>query len=144
MLSSGEEYMFEKLIPALLLLISAQALAVEFPLEISEYFDDIRIVAYVNQSDIDKEARWTPFRSAPPLSVEAALDNVQTHLKADNVFADAELTSIELKPIPKQQDYWHYLVKMKYTQDGISRPHFFVVLMDGKVISALKQPDSIK
>lgn len=136
--------MLEKLIPALLFLISGQALAVEFPLEISEYFDDIRIIAYVNQSDVDKEARWTPFQSPPPLSVRAALKEVQTHLKTDHVFANAELTSIELKPIPKQKDYWHYLVKIRYTQDGITRPHFFVVLMDGKVISALKQPDSIK
>jgi hypothetical protein len=136
--------MLEKLFPALLLLVSGQALAVEFPLEITEYIDDIRIIAYLKQSDVDREARWTPFESAPPLTVQAALDKVQSYIRTDNAFADAELTSIELKPIPKQKDYWHYLVKMKYTQDGVSRPHFFVVLMDGKVISALRQPDPIK
>jgi hypothetical protein len=136
--------MLEKLIPALLFLVSGQAVAVEFPLELTEYFDDIRIIAYIKQSDVDKEARWTPFQSAPPLTVKTALDKVQSYIRQDTAFTDAELTSIELKPIPKQKDYWHYLVKMKYTEDGVSKPHFFVVLMDGKVISALRQPDSIK
>ena len=59
-----------------------------------------------------------PFASPPPLSINDALKAVE--------------------------NYWHYLIRLKSTIDNKPRADFFVVLMDGKVISAFKEPDSIK
>jgi hypothetical protein len=54
------------------------------------------------------------------------------------------LTGIELKKIPRHEKHWHYLVKTKSEVDDIVESHYFIVLMDGKVIAAIKEPESIK
>jgi len=142
--ASGDLSMYKKLIPLLFLLFSGRALAYQFPIEVTEYIDDVKIVAYINQNDINEKSQWTPFESAPPLSIHEALQAVQKYLHSDADFTNATLTGIELKQIPHHKNYWHYLVKIKFTRGDMPKPHFFVVLMDGKVISALKEPESIK
>jgi len=136
--------MYKKLLPFLFLLLSGKVLALNFPIEITEYFDDVKIIAYVNKSDINDKSQWTPFESPPPLSIPDALKAVETYISSDTSYVDTTLTEIELKRIPHHETYWHYLVKIKSTVDDAVQPHFFVVLMDGKVISAIKLPEAIK
>jgi hypothetical protein len=136
--------MYRKLIPLLFLLFSGKLLAFEFPIEITEYIDDIKIIAYINERDINRESRWTPFDGPPPLSIYDALQAVQGDISSNAAITDTTLIGIELKQIPHHEMYWHYLVKVKFKLADKTQPHFFVVLMDGKVISALKRPESIK
>jgi hypothetical protein len=139
----GGVSMYKTLLPLVFLLSTARALAIEVPLEITEYIDDVKVIAYLHERDIDKEPQWTPFEGPPPLSIADALEAVHGYINADAEFADAALTGIELKPIPHHAMHWHYLVKVRFKLDGKPRPHFFVVLMDGKVISAIKRPEPI-
>jgi len=136
--------MYKKLIPLLLLLLSGKVLAYEFPIEITEYIDDVKIVAYIDKNDISKTSQWVPFEGKPPLTIDEALQAVQKFMIANAEFAETRFTGIELKRIPRHEKNWHYLVKVKYKVDDKMQPHFFVVLMDGKVISALREPESIK
>jgi hypothetical protein len=136
--------MFKKLMPFLLLLVFGRVMAYENPIEIIEYIDDVKVVAYINKSDINTKIEWTPFESPLPLSIDDALHAVQEYIQSDDDITDVKLSGIELKRIARHEMYWHYLVKLKYKSGDETRPHFFVVLMDGKVISALREPESIK
>lgn len=134
-----------KMIWLLLFLIgNGKALAFEFPIEISEYIDDIKIYAHIEKSDIDEKSEWMPFETSPPLSIFDALKSVQKYIDSNTNSVEQTLIGIELKQIPRHKEYWHYLVKVKYKIDDKLQPHFFIVLMDGKVISAIRRPDAIK
>jgi hypothetical protein len=135
--------MYLRFLPLLILLFSTRLFAYEFPIEITEYIDDVKVDAYINYSDINPESTWTPFDSAPPLSMAAALQAIGVY--ASNAeLENMTLTGIELKPIPRHMGHWHYLVKVKSEVDEVLESHYFIVLMNGKVIPALKEPDSIK
>ena len=136
--------MYKKLLPLLLLLFSGKVLAYEFPIEVTEYIDDVKIVAYIDKNEISKTSQWVPFEGQPPLSIYDALQAVQKFMIENAEFAETRLTGIELKRIPHYEKNWHYLVKVKYKVADKMQPHFFLVLMDGKVISALREPESIK
>jgi hypothetical protein len=133
-----------KLPAILMLLFSSQVFAVEFPIEISEYIDDVKIDAYINKEDLNKTSQWTPFESSPPLTINQALTAILNDEKSEIDFSHAQVIGVELKPVPRHKSYWHYLVKIKTVSEDSTEPHFFIVLMDGKVISAIKEPDSIK
>jgi hypothetical protein len=134
----------KKLLSVLLLLFCARAFAIDFPIEVSEYIDDIKIDAYIKEEDLYRTSQWTPFESPPPLSVKQALSFIQEDAKSEIDFSKTQVIGVELKPVPHHKSYWHYLVKLKTISDGESEPLFFIVLMDGKVISAIKEPDAIK
>jgi hypothetical protein len=102
--------MYHSLVALLLLLLSARAMAYDFPLEITEYIDDVKVIAYLNESEVGNEPQWTPFEGPPALSIADALDAVQRHIKSDAEFADVTLMGIELKQIPHHAKRWHYLV----------------------------------
>jgi hypothetical protein len=136
--------MTKNLLPILMLLFSAQVFAVEFPIEISEYIDDVKIDAYINKEDLSKTSQWTPFESSPPLTINQALTAILKEEKSEIDFSNSHVIGIELKPVPHHKSYWHYLVKIKTISEEGSEPHFFIVLMDGKVITAIKEPESIK
>ena len=134
--------MLTRTLLAVLLLLSSQIQAVEYPVEIIEYIDNVRVVAFVNESDINKSPQWDP-PSAPPLSMASALSAVQSHIAPVPINRDT-LIGIELKPIPRHKHYWHYLVKNKMQSEDKSVSHYYVVLMDGKVIPAIREPESVK
>lgn len=136
--------MLKKILLLLMLLSSSHVLAVEFPIEISEYIDDVKIDAYINREDLNNTSQWTPFESSPPLTINQALTAILNDENAAIDFNNSTVVGIELKPVPRHKSYWHYLVKIKTVSEDKSEPHFFVVLMDGKVISAIREPDSIK
>lgn len=134
----------KKLLPIIFLLFNSNVLAFDFPIQVTEYIDDVKIDAYINQKDIAEDTQWMAFEASPPLSIQQALAAVQDFIRADDRFTGATLISIELKRIPHHESYWHYVVKVRTKLNNEDRPHFFVVLMDGKVISAIREPDSIK
>ncbi len=136
--------MLKKILPMLLLIFSSHVLAFEFPIEISEYIDDVKIDAYINKEDLNNTTQWTPFKSSLPLTIDQALTAILNDEKSNIDFETSRVIGVELKPVPHHESYWHYLVKIKSVSEDGSRPHFFIVLMDGKVISAIKEPDSIK
>jgi hypothetical protein len=136
--------MTKNLLPILILLFSTQVLAIEFPIEISEYIDDVKIDAFINKEDLEKTSQWTPFESSPPLTINQALIAILNDEKSEINLNNASVIGVELKPVPHHKSYWHYLVKIKTISEEGSEPHFFIVLMDGKVISAIKEPESIK
>lgn len=140
----GDVSMGKKLIPLLFLLLSGRVLAYEFPIEVAEYIDDVKIVAYLDKKDVNNTSQWVPFEGQPPLSIYDALQAVQKYIISNAEYVENKLIGIELKRIPHHEKNWHYLVKVKYKHGDKMQPHFFVVLMDGKVISALRKPESIK
>lgn len=136
--------MLKNFVPLLLLMFSGHVFGIEFPIEISEYIDDVKIDAYINEADLNKTAKWEPFGSSPPLTIKGALFAIKNDSGTDIDFSNTQLIGVELKPVPHHRSFWHYLVKLKTVSEDGSEPHFFIVLMDGKVISAIKEPESIK
>jgi len=135
--------MYLRFLPLLILLFSSRLFAYEFPIEITEYIDDVKVDAYISNSDIKPESTWTPFASEPPLSMSTALQAIEDYASKAEL-ENLTLTGIELKPIPHHTGHWHYLVKVKSEVDEVLESHYFIVLMNGKVIPAIKEPDSIK
>ncbi|BAN69835.1 hypothetical protein [endosymbiont of unidentified scaly snail isolate Monju] len=115
----------------------AQAQMVEFPLELIEYIDDVKVVTFVPPSALASAPTWDPMHQAVPFSLQQALDRVRTRLGN----GDYQLTAIELKPIAGHRGHWHYLVRLR-APDG--RPRYFSVLLDGRLLPATREPESYK
>jgi hypothetical protein len=135
---------YKKLMPFVFMLFTGNVLANEPPIEIIEYIDDVKIIAYINESDLGAETQWIPFKSPPPLSISDALQAVDQYIKTNSEFTHATLIGIELKEIARHENIWHYLVRVKGSSADKTQAHFYVVLMNGKVISGIRRPDSIK
>jgi len=136
--------MLSRLLALLLVLFSGNMQANEFPVEIIEFIDNARVVAFINENDIDETSYWLPSAGSPELSIEDALNAVQQHIAADPDITAAELDELKLKQIPHHQRHWNYLVKMKITNHGKPHASYFVVLMNGKVIPAVREPGAVK
>lgn len=136
--------MLTRMLPLLFALFSGSLQAYEFPIEIIEFIDNTRVVAFVNEVDIDKALYWVPFEGSPPLAIADALKAIRGHIASDPKLADATLTGIELKQIPRHEKYWHYLVKLRSQADDRVRSSYFIVLMDGKVIPGIREPETLK
>jgi len=126
-----------------LLLVGTTARAYDPPIEIVEYVDEVRIAATITREDAARNLQWAPFAGPPPLSIDGALRAVEAQARIGHAATDTLLTSVELKQLPHSTD-WHYIVRVDYVGDQQSQPHFFVVLMDGHVIPAIRVPESIK
>ena len=140
---AGRLSMFFRLMPFLLMLVGQQVVAFEFPIQITEYLDDRKIVVFINEGDIAENRNWNPQSEAPPLSMTGALSAVRNTMAAEEGAPAAELLEIELKQIPHHPLQWHYLVKMTTRDGGEQIPSYFVVLMNAKVIPALPRPESL-
>jgi hypothetical protein len=125
-------------------LFSAAVHALGFPIEIIEYFDQTRVVAFLNEEDIDRTLDWSPFEGQPPLTIADSLEAVKEYITGNSGLADAEVMEIELKRIPQHESHWHYLVRMKTQADDTPQFHFLIVLMNGKIIPGLKEPEGYK
>lgn len=123
-----------RLLLPLLLATTPLAQTMEFPLELIEYIDDVKVVTFMPPSALASAPTWDPMRQAVPLSLQQALDQVRTHLKNDG----HQLTTIELKPIAGHRGHWHYLVRLR-APDG--RPRYFSVLLDGRLLPATHEPE---
>ena len=120
-----------------------QAQAYHMPVEVFEYMDDERVVAFIDQKDMETCQTWTT-ENLPPLAIEGALTAVRKHIAARQPeIGDATLENIELRQIPRHPGHWHYMVKLK--DHGAKSPyHYFVVLMNGKVIPAVHEIAALK
>ena len=127
----------------LLSLFSISAYA-QFPIEIVEYIEDTKLVAFIDEAQLDDSMKWQPLREAPPLSIEGAVDAIKDHLTSMDGVTRFSINEIELKAIPHHEKYWHYLVKLNAEINHESNNYFFIVLMNGKIIPAIKEADSIK
>ena len=136
--------MLFRLLPLLFLLLSGKVLARESPIEVFEYIDDVKIVAFIKESDIDKELHWIPFESSPPLSISKALAAINKYMATVPELANATLIEVELKEIPQHKGYWHYLVKLNAKANNKLQPYYFVILMNGKIFPAIREPESFK
>jgi hypothetical protein len=136
--------MLARILPLLLIVFSAKIQAIEFPLEVIEFIDNARVVAFIEEADIDNSSYWEPFEGAPPLSMTDALNAIHEHLAADPDLGNATLAGIELKQIPHHENCWHYLVKIQTRSNAKPRSRYFIVLMSGKVISGLREPETVK
>lgn len=136
--------MLKKILSLLLLLTAGQTHATAFPLEIIEYIDDVKVVAFVYEEDVQQSPTWEPFETAPPIDVEDVVQKIQAYADTHPALANAKFEKVELKRIPHHPNHWHYLVAMKTPGDDHTALYYFVMLMDGKVIPALKEPASFK
>jgi hypothetical protein len=118
--------------------------ASEFPIEIIEYVDGTKVATFINEEDIDRTDAWVPFEGPPPLTIGDALALVQKFIAPDPEMADSQLAEIELRRIPHHETHWHYVVRMKAHAGDKPRSQFFIVLMNGKIITGLREPEGIK
>jgi len=128
-----------------LLLFTQNVIAAEFPLTIIEPFDEAKIVIYVSESDIEKSPAWQPADGALPLTIEKLIAVINKYNAGKPKMLNAIVHEIELKPIlhHEKQNRWYYLVQMKAAGEQAHR-HYFAVLMNGKIISAIKKPETYK
>lgn len=127
------------------ILFCATAQAVQFPTQLIEQFDDVKIVSFINESDINNSALWNPLETAPPLSISGAIDAVKKHSsEMATTPALFSITEIELRQIPHHKNLWHYLIKTKSDVNHTPKNAFYVALMDGTIIPAIAEPISYK
>lgn len=126
------------------MLFCTKALAYHFPVEVFEYIDNTKVVAFINEEDIDKTLHWSPLEDPLPLTLTEALKAIQAHIANDPDLKDAVLSGAELKPVPHHKGYWHYLIRMKTDNGDKPVSHYFIVLMDGKIVTGIREPEMIK
>jgi len=138
--------MFPRLLTGLIFLVAQNVLASPFPQVLIESFDDARLVIYVNESDISNTPDWQPSEGAPPLSVKNLLKDIKKWNTRNPEYANLTINEFELKPIihHEKQNRWYYLVQMKDDTNKKSNTHYLAVLMNGQVLSAVKEPASYK
>jgi len=60
-----------------------------------------------------------------------------------NSLTSLDIKEIEIRPIPKYEKHWHYLVKV--TDDAMKfKFSIYVVLMNGQVVPAIIEPQGYK
>jgi len=127
------------------LFIFGNTYAFQPSIEIIEQFDDVKLVAFLNNTDIENYPLWNPLTETPPLTVREAIQAVQNQYKKNNEKLIPEaVKEIEIRELAHHKSYWHYLIKID--TDGAKKPKYqiYVVLMNGKVIPALTETESYK
>ncbi len=125
-----------------LLLTGVTAQAYQLPVEVFEYMDDVKVVAFIDKKDMAAVQARDP--SAPLLTIKGALAVVKKHItRHQPEIGEAKLEEITFRKLPGFPGRWHYLVKLK-NADPRMPYHYFVVLMNGKVIPAVKEIAAVK
>ncbi|HEB57623.1 MAG TPA: hypothetical protein ENJ01_00185 [Gammaproteobacteria bacterium] len=127
----------------LLVLLSMDAQALRPSVEIIERFDDFRIVAFIDEADLADYPVWDPMQGEVPLSIGGAIQAVRAkhnHMHLQNSI----VREIELREIAGRRNYWHYLIVTRDASRDDAQDEVYVVLMNGKVIPAIIEPESVK
>ena len=124
-----------------LFVFSSNVYAYQPKIEIFEQFDNLRMVAFIEEKDINNSPEWTPGLSPIPLTVSGAIQAVAKLTKASN--APDAIKEIEIRPVPNFEKHWHYLIKVD-NEAMNSKYNIYVVLMNGKVIPAIIEPQGYK
>lgn len=125
------------------LLFSLNARAFEPSVEIIERFDDVRVVAFVSEADLKNYPLWHPTGDTLPLSVGEAIAAVVKKRNGHH-HEVSDIEEIELRKISGRKDHWHYLVKLAAGSSQGRGLEVYVVLMTGKVIPAIIEPEAVK
>lgn len=136
--------MLRVVLAGLLFLASNSVLAFQFPIEMIEGVDGARVIINIKKEDLDNDVRWVPFDGAPPLAIKDVLDVVKTHQTETPTMKGATLKEIQLRRIPHHERNWHYMVVMQTMNEDKPVLHYYVVLMSGKLIPAIHEPESYK
>ncbi len=124
----------------ILLLATTRVVAMQFPVEIIEQFDNARVVAFIPDRDLESAPAWDPLSGPPPLTVAQAIAAVKAHQSRETQEEPFSVEELELRRIPSQDGHWHYLVKARQG----NRLRYYVVLMNGKVIPSVQEPEAVK
>ena len=99
------------------------------------------MVAFINEKDVNNSPEWNPNLSPIPLTLDGAIQAVTAFTKAAK-FPNV-IKEIEIRPLPKYEKHWHYLIKI--ANDAMkTKYNIYVVLMDGKIIPAIIEPQGYK
>jgi hypothetical protein len=131
-----------RLVTLVVALLTTGAHASESNVEIFEQFDNIRVVALIDIDDIDNSPKWNADVDPVPLSVDAAIKAIRDFIKQPGTIG--AIREIEIRTIKKYPGHWHYLIKTVASDPGSHGYDVYVVLMDGKVIPAIIEPESFK
>lgn len=124
-----------------ILLFTSNANALQPTVEIYEQFDNLKMVAFIDKKDINANPVWKPDLSPIPLTVDEAIQAVKNFTKDSP--ASGAIREIEIRPLPKHEEHWHYLIKI--ADDAmITKFAVYFVLMNGKVIPAMIEPQGYK
>jgi len=123
-------------------IFTTSAYALQPTVEIIEQFDNIKVVAVISENDINNSPMWNPDIDAPPLSVKDALHSIRDFNKQSKTTYSVK--EIEIRTIKRHPGYWHYLIKTVPNDMNMHKYDVYVVLMDGKVIPAIIEPESYK
>lgn len=121
-----------------LIFLSVDAFAFQPKVEIIEQFDNLKMVAFISAEEINSNPEWQPASQPPPLTVDAAINALKMIVK-DPV----SIVEIEIRQVPRHDRQWHYLIKVA-NDVMTSKYSVYVVLMSGKVIPAIIQPQGYK
>lgn len=124
-----------------ILALSANLYAIQPKIEIIEQFDNLRMVAFISTDDINNSPEWSPKLDAPPLSIAEAIAAVKEFIKDPS--SSVAIREIELRMVPRYEKHWHYLIKIA-NDEKKTKYDIYVVLMDGKVIPAIIEPQGYK
>ena len=125
----------------LILVSSATAHGFQTKTEILEQFDSLKMAAFVDPKEISRSPEWNPNAEEPPLTVAEAIRAVQ-ELNEDAGTMGA-VKEIEIRQFPNDEKHWHYLIKVANKRMK-TKYNIYVVLMNGKVIPAMIEPQSYK
>ncbi len=130
----------------ILLVVTGAVNAAPWPLEIIDRLDDARIVIYVNESDIEQSPVWNPADGAPPFGLKDLMKRVAAWEKKNRGPDTDGIEKIELKPIAhhEKQGRWYYLVQLGDKLNGKPTHRYLAVLMSGKTVAAIREPESYK
>jgi hypothetical protein len=124
-----------------ILALSTNAYAFQPKIEIIEQFDNLKMVAFISAKDIANSPEWNPDLDSPPLSVSEAIKAVKKFNRSSK--SSGNIREIEIRQVPHHKTKWHYLVKV--TNDAMkTKTSIYVVLMNGKVIPAIIEPEGYK
>ena len=128
---------YSSLLLAFSFLIS-NAYAYQPKVEIIEQFDNLKMIAFIHKDDINSNPEWNPNLEAPPMTTIEAIQALKSSIKALG-----SIKEIEIRQIPKHNTQWHYLIKVA-DETMSSKVSIYVVLMNGKVIPGIIQPQGYK
>jgi len=121
------------------LVLSCNASALQSTTGLFEQFGDFRLVVYVEDQDIVSSPPWNPDSDALPLSVTEAIQALKDFNR--NLDSSNSIVEIDLRPVPNYEEFWHYLIEVR-DDDMSNNFSVFVVLMSGKVIPAIIEPEA--
>lgn len=124
-----------------ILSFDTNANAIQSKIEIMERFDDFRVVAFVDRKDVNSSPEWDPNVGVPPLTLAEAIQAVKGFIGGSEPLNAVK--EIEVRPVPNHSGHWHYLIKIS-DNEMKTRYDIYVVLMSGKVVPAIIEPQSYK